>query len=93
MSGEKTLLYYSIPDIIRAYRISKETLKTKIFTGEILAIKQLTSIHGGETFKYLIPKTELVKLEHLKKSEPVASKMSQPEYYEEKRTREINLNI
>ena len=93
MSGEKTLLYYSIPDIIRAYRISKETLKTKIFTGEILAIKQLTSIHGGETFKYLIPKTELVKLEHIKKSEPVASKMSQPEYYEEKRTREINLNI
>lgn len=92
MSGEKTLLYYSIPDIIRAYRISKETLKTKIFTGEILAIKQPTSIYG-ETFKYLIPETELVKLEHLKKSEPVASKMSQPEYYEEKRTREINLNI
>lgn len=84
MKGVDCMLYYSIPDIIRAYRISKETLKTKIFKGEIFAKKQTTSLHGGETFKYLIPETELVKLEHLKKSEPVASKMSQPEYYEER---------
>ncbi len=84
MKGSDSMLYYSIPDIIRAYKISKETLKTKIFTNEIFAIKQPTSIHGGGTFKYLIPETELVKLEHLKKCEPVASKMSQPEYYEAK---------
>ena len=93
MKSDDNMRYYSIPDIIRAYSISKETLKTKIFTGEIFAIKQPTSIHGGDTFKYLIPENELVKLTHLKKCEPVASKMSQPEYYEEKRTREINLNI
>lgn len=88
MKSDDNMLYYSIPDIIRAYRISKETLKTKIFTREIFAIRQPTSIHGGETFKYLIPETELVKLEHLKKCEPIASKMSQPKYYEE-RTRNL----
>ena len=46
MKSDDNMLYYSIPDIIRAYRISKETLKTKIFTREIFAIRQPTSIHG-----------------------------------------------
>ena len=74
-------LYYSIPDIIRAYAISRPTLMKKIDTGEIYAIKYPTSNYGGDTFKYLIPESELVKLESCKKCEIVARETSQPNYY------------
>lgn len=88
MSGEKTLLYYSIPDITLAYKISRPTLKKKILSGEIYAEKLCTSVCTGTTFKYVIPETELVKLEYCKKNEPIASEMSQPSYYEEYERRE-----
>ena len=75
------MLYYSIPDIIRAYAISRPTLMKKIDTEEIYARKQSTSNHGGDTCKYLIPESELVKLESCKKCEIVARETSQPSYY------------
>ena len=82
-----TLLFYSIPEIERAYRISRPTLKAKIARGEILAKKLSTSHYGGKTFKYIIPETELDKLQALKLCNPIASEMSQPAYYFEQEKR------
>ena len=75
------LLYYSIPDVIRAYAISRSTLKNKIDTGEIHAERQSTSVSNKKMFKYIIPESELVKLEYCKKCEIVARETSQPNYY------------
>lgn len=75
------MIYYSINDILRAYRISRVTLKDMILTGELKA-KQIFWDRKGTQYMYAIPETELVKLEHLKKCEPIPSDEAQPGYFE-----------
>ena len=58
--------YYSIPDITASYRISPSVLKQRIMSGQIQAKKQRTSYNNEKMFKWLIPETELVKLEYCK---------------------------
>ena len=74
--------YYSIPDITASYGICAPTLKAKIMRGEIQAKKQRTSYTNNKMFKWLIPESELVKLEYCKKREPISGELSNPEYYE-----------
>ena len=75
--------YYSIPDITASYRISAPVLKQKIMKGQIQAKKQRTSYSNEKMFKWLIPETELAKLEYCKEREPVSGELSDPEYYEQ----------
>ena len=75
--------YYSIPDITASYKISSPVLKQKIMKGQIQAKKQRTSYSNEKMFKWLIPETELSKLEYCKEREPVSGELSDPEYYEE----------
>ena len=80
--------YYSIPDIVASYGISSPTLKNKIRNGEIRAQKQPTSYTNKTMFKWLIPESELTKLEYCKRREPVSGELSDPEYYEKMFRRE-----
>ncbi|MBR1436954.1 MAG: hypothetical protein IJ587_00320 [Synergistaceae bacterium] len=85
---EKRIKHYSIPDIVASYGISTPTLKNKIRNGEIQAKRQPTSYTNETRFKWLIPETELVKLEYCKRREPVSGEQSDPEYYEKMFRRE-----
>ena len=73
--------YYSIRDISNAYNIKADALKRLCRTRKIESLKAQQT---KNTFMYVIPETELVKLEHLKLREPVPSKCAQPGYYEER---------
>ena len=75
--------YYSIPDITASYGISAPVLKQKIMSGQIQAKKQRTSYSNEKMYKWLIPESELCKLEYCKEREPVSGGLSDPEYYEE----------
>ena len=72
---------FLLNDILRAYNISRATLKDMILAGKIKAEKIFWD-RKGTKYMYVIPETELVKLEHLKKSEPIPSDEAQPGYYE-----------
>lgn len=80
--------YYSIPDITASYGISAPVLKQKVMRGEIQAKKQRTSYSNEKMFKWLIPESELGKLEYCKEREPVSGELSDPEYYENMFSRE-----
>ncbi|MBQ3585763.1 MAG: helix-turn-helix domain-containing protein [Synergistaceae bacterium] len=75
-------LYYSIPDVARAYDVSPTTLKYMIDKGEIKAKIQRTCPTNPNMTKRLIPASEIPKLKYRKKCELVAREMSQPKYYE-----------
>ena len=75
--------YYSIPNITASYRISSPVLKQKIKSGQIEAKRQRTSYSNEKMHKWLIPETELSKLEYCKEREAVSGVLSDPEYYEE----------
>ena len=76
------MIYYSIQDITDAYDISRAALKYKLRSGKLKFQKLITSRSNPHYFKYIIPETEIVKLEKFKISEPVASADAQPDYYE-----------
>ena len=73
--------YYLLNDILRAYKLSRATLKDMIVTGKLKA-ETIFWDRKGTQYMYVIPETELVKLEHLKKCEPIPSDKAQPGYYE-----------
>ncbi len=84
------MIYYSLNDILRAYNISKSTLKRKIITGEIRGERHHHCL-SETVFMYVIPESELSKLDYCKKSDPIASEQAQPEY-REKREQESKEN-
>ena len=72
--------YYPLNEIISCYRISNQTLKRKIKSGEI---HSETYEYEGEkisVFRYFIPETELKKIKHLKIAEPTPCKYSPEEW-------------
>ena len=71
--------YYCIADITKAFDISPESVKYRIKTGKLKAHKLRRS---GNSFHYVIPETELYKLEEFKKREPIPSPFAQPGYYD-----------
>ena len=79
------MIYYSLEDIISAYKISKATLKKKCKAGKINFIECPTALNNLRITMILIPETELYKLEALKISELKYNPRSQPDYYDEYR--------
>ena len=79
------MIYYSLEDIISAYKISKVTLKKKCKAGKINFIECPTALNNLRITMILIPETELYKLEALKISELKYNPRSQPDYYDEYR--------
>lgn len=73
--------YYSIEDILEAYSISKATLKTRIKKGIINAQKLVMSRENPNFFKFIIPETELPKLDEFKICEPSPSTDAQPDFF------------
>ena len=71
------MIYYSITDLIRAFNISSATLKAQIKSGKLEAHKLY---NYGNTYMYIVPETELYKLEDKKKREPMPSPFVQPGY-------------
>ena len=78
------MLYYSFEDIMRSHKITKEALKWRIKSGKLKAHKLAMSRTSENYFKYIIPETELSKLEEYKQREPTASPDAQPDYYTKK---------
>lgn len=76
------MTYYSFNDIIRSHNLSKESLKQMVKKGKIKAERICWSRESTNSFKYVIPETELPKLAEFRFSEPVASVDAQPDYYE-----------
>lgn len=75
------MIYYSLRDILKAYKISKSTLKSKMDKGLLIYEQLPTCRDGTKPFKIIIPETELVKLEYCKVRVPIASDDAQPDYY------------
>lgn len=73
--------WYSLTDIKKAYSISCDMLKYKIKTGQLKAEKLFMGKSMERNFKYIIPESELSKLEEYKQREPIASPNAQPDYY------------
>lgn len=69
---------YSLNEIVRTHDICKETLKELIRKGKIGVIKQHTSIHNPDMFRYLIPHSEALKLKYLRIIPPIAYNNDQP---------------
>ena len=77
------MLWYSLDDIVAAYRITKVALKQRIKSGKLKSQKlPMNRGKAHKTFKYIIPESELPLLEALKLQEPKASPSSQPDYYQ-----------
>ena len=73
--------YYSFDEIMRTHKLSRDALKQRVKRGTLKAEKLVMSRKNPNYFKYIIPETELSKLEEFKVSEPVASDKEQPDYY------------
>ena len=80
MESEKAVKYYGKSDIVAAYEITESKLLYAIRKGKIKA-RKLTC--DGRTFCYIVPETELWRLESLKKRDPVSHPFSQPGYIDE----------
>lgn len=80
MEPEKAVKYYGKSDIVAAYDITESKLLYKIRTGKIKA-RKLT--RDGRAYWYIVPETELWKLESLKKRDPVFYPSLQPGYIDE----------
>ena len=78
------MVHYSFPDIMCGFKISKDTLKKKCFSGEIAYKKLHWSKDNPDYFKYVIPESELEKLSKYKFAEPRFSSTSQLDFYEKK---------
>ena len=75
------MIFYSVNDILRSHDLSKETLKRMIKSNKLKAERIQLSRESVNSFKYVIPETELPKLAMFKICEPVASDDAQPDFY------------
>lgn len=75
------MIFYSVNDILRSHELSKETLKRMIKSNKLKAERIQLSRDSVNSFKYVIPETELPKLEAFRICEPVASDDAQPDFY------------
>ena len=74
--------YYAISGLTAAYDISRESIKNWIKSGKLEAQKIPQSEH---TYMYIIPESELWKLESRKKKEPIPYEKDKPVYEQKKR--------
>lgn len=75
--------YYSVGDIVSAYKLTRDALMYRIRSGKLKAEKLLMrESRTPKNFKYIIPETELASLAEFKVRDPVASENAQPDYYD-----------
>lgn len=82
MNEEK---YFTFGDLQLGYKISLYRFKKMLKNGELKYIKFNFCLWGGSKFEYLIPESELTKLEQYKFSEPRFMIEHQPSYVEKQR--------
>ena len=75
--------YYSIDTLADAYSLSAEAIKYRIKKGILKAIKLSMSEQSPHYFKFVVPESELPKIEKFKLSEPQILEVNQPEYWTE----------
>lgn len=75
------MIFYSISTLAEAYFLSEEAIKYKIKKKQIAAVKIHMSNDNPLFFKFVIPASELPKLEHFKLHDPVCHVDDQPEYW------------
>lgn len=75
------MLYYSISTLAENYSLSAEAIKHKIRRKELLAVKIPKSNDNPNFFKFVVPASELPKIEKFKLHDPVCHIDDQPEYW------------